>query len=513
MPDAPQSDLALQTAMAAHRAGRFADAVTAYRAALAVAPDQARVHCNMGLALHAVGDLAGAAAAFSRAAELQPGLAPAHAGLAAVLDQRGDAEGARAAYGRALAADPVDVVALNNLGALLLRLGRTDEAVALLDSAVVRRPDSAVLFTTYGHALRKALRQRDAIPAYQRALNLDRGFTEALVNLGHTYRELGLWIEATDAYEQALAAGWPADGFAPPDQSQRTAAFQFGLFDLKIGNLARGWSGYARRPFQDGESGDDAHRRYLEPPPYWQGEPLAGRRIFVWREQGLGDQVMLAGMLPDLIATGAVVTIESKPRLARTFARSFATATVINAYEGVRHIPDAGRFDVQSALGDLGRVFRPDLGRFPRHAGYLRSDAGRVAALRAKYRALSGGRAVVGVAWRSQNPKLGVAKSAELAEWGAVLGLPGAWFVNLQYGEVAADLAAARERLGVEVYQDPEIDSGGDLDDFFAQVAACDLVISTSNTTVHVAGSQNVPCWVVLPRGVGSLWYWFLDRS
>ena len=70
-----------------------------------------------------------------------------------------------------------------------------------------------------------------------------------------------------------------------------------------------------------------------------------------------------------------------------------------------------------------------------------------------------------------------------------------------------------KQALGVEIYQDPEIDPMGDLDDFFAQVAALDLVISTSNTTVHVAGSQNIPCWVLLPWGRGALWYWFLERS
>src|SRR6185312_5650483 len=72
---------------------------------------------------------------------------------------------------------------------------------------------------------------------------------------------------------------------------------------------------------------------------------------------------------------------------------------------------------------------------------------------------------------------------------------------------------AIKEELGIEVYQDPEVDAMGDLDDFFAQVAALDLVVSTSNTTVHVAGALNVNCWLLLPHGVGTLWYWFADRE
>jgi hypothetical protein len=85
--------------------------------------------------------------------------------------------------------------------------------------------------------------------------------------------------------------------------------------------------------------------------------------------------------------------------------------------------------------------------------------------------------------------------------------------VNLQYGDCAADLAAVRDRLGVEVIHDSAVDPLLDMDAAFAQVAAMDLVISTSNTTVHTAGSQGVPVWVLLPYAKGVLWYWFARRS
>jgi hypothetical protein len=126
---------------------------------------------------------------------------------------------------------------------------------------------------------------------------------------------------------------------------------------------------------------------------------------------------------------------------------------------------------------------------------------------------MAGGRRIVGLSWRSKNESIGRAKSADLKEWGPVLQTAGVWFINLQYGDVTEDLAEAKKCLGVDVFNDPEIDSSGDLDDFFAQVAALDLVISTSNTTVHVAGSLNVPTWLLLPRGGAALWYWFLKRS
>ncbi|MDX2221973.1 MAG: tetratricopeptide repeat protein [Rhodospirillaceae bacterium] len=524
--------------MAAHQSGRLDEAVAGYTAVLAAEPNHAIVHCNLGLALQARGDFQGAATAFRRAAELQPDLVQAHAGLAGVLDHFGRLDDAIANYQRALAIDPSDVVSINNLGGVMLRAARVDEARRVLESGLLLSPENPSLLLNYGNALRRAGQPDEAIAVYERVLAVQPTMLEARVNLGHVLRECGRWIEAINVYERALFDGLPLpEGYINiagvlADQDMFGAAvaiseaavaaggdtYQYAVKHafllLSLGVFKRGWIEFEQRLKTRKWS---AEKAIPEPPARWKGESLHGKTILVRAEQGLGDLVLFGGMLPDVVASAGKVMFECRPRLARTFARSFPGVEIVEPGFHLKNPAQLAACDYQIMLASLGQYLRPELRSFPRHVGYLRSDAGRVAALRAKYRGLAGGRAVVGVAWRSQNPKLGSAKSADLAEWGAVLGTalvsPGAWFVNLQYGEVAADLAAARERLGVEVYQDPEIDSGGDLDDFFAQVAACDLVISTSNTTVHVAGSQNVPCWVVLPRGVGSLWYWFLDRS
>jgi hypothetical protein len=104
-------------------------------------------------------------------------------------------------------------------------------------------------------------------------------------------------------------------------------------------------------------------------------------------------------------------------------------------------------------------------------------------------------------------------KGTQLAEWKEIIGNPGAFFVNLQYGDCTQEIEAARAATGVAVYSDPGIDAMKDLDGFAAQVRAMDMVVSTSNTTVHFAGAQNVPCWTLLPAGPGALWYWFTGRE
>jgi hypothetical protein len=105
---------------------------------------------------------------------------------------------------------------------------------------------------------------------------------------------------------------------------------------------------------------------------------------------------------------------------------------------------------------------------------------------------------VVGIAWASgnlQRPE----RNAPLALWEPILSLPGLTFVSLQYGGSARDIAAVRDRLGVEIHTDPAVDQFASLEAFAAQVDAMDLVVSITNTTVHMAGALGRPVWTMLP--------------
>jgi hypothetical protein len=99
-------------------------------------------------------------------------------------------------------------------------------------------------------------------------------------------------------------------------------------------------------------------------------------------------------------------------------------------------------------------------------------------------------------------------KSIDLLEWAPILAQESCQFVSLQYGEVGADLQRIKEQLGVEIYLDPEIDSFADLDGLAAQANALDLVITTSNSTAHIAAGSQAPTWILIPAGQSLLWYW-----
>jgi tetratricopeptide (TPR) repeat protein len=476
--------------------------------------------------------LTGAETHFKEAVRLQPTLAQAFTGLAQVCARLERYADAIDAYRRALTINHNDGITLGGFAACLVRIGHLGEAREVYQYLIALAPNKPKLTIEYANALQATGNLDDALPVYRRILACEPHLVEGWVNLGHVLREKGHVGAAMDAYERAIADGLSHDkgalylglalgngeffnsmlmylDHAPVEGTDaERAAVMRSIALLTTGRLAEGWPQYDERLF----TAKTKIERRPEPPRYWKGESLVGKTVYAWPEQGIGDQIIYGTLLPDLAARGGKVYFESEPRLERVFRRSLPETVVLS--KGSDDAKAAvTTMDYQIPLGSLGLYFRRSLEDFPRHTAYLKADLEKAAAIRARYEQRASGRRIIGLSWKSKRPRGGEGKSIKLMEWEPLLRTPGVLFINLQYGDCAAELAEVKANLGIEVFVDPDVDPMGEMDDFFAQVAALDLVISTSNTTVHVAGSINAPCWVILPRGGGSLWYWFTERE
>ncbi|MFZ5530813.1 MAG: hypothetical protein ACOY4U_07170, partial [Pseudomonadota bacterium] len=158
---------------------------------------------------------------------------------------------------------------------------------------------------------------------------------------------------------------------------------------------------------------------------------------------------------------------------------------------------------------DLVGFFRNGKEKFPDRHAWLLPDAERATALRADYQKRCPGRQLIGLSWKSTRVMEGGAiKNVQLENFAPVLATENTAFINLQYGDVADDINRVRAAGIGDIFIDARIDATNDLDGLFAQVAALDLIVSTSNTTVHVAGALGIPCLVLLPKIRPVLWYW-----
>lgn len=271
---------------------------------------------------------------------------------------------------------------------------------------------------------------------------------------------------------------------------------------LSSGRMVEGWKQY------DHQLRDEARSNYEDfPVPRWDGEDLKGKHVLAWLDRGIGDQVFAAGILPDLIETvgpEGSVTLLTLRRLSPLLRRSFPTVEVYRVGETPSARLKAMRFDYQLALPDLGLAFRRSLDFAQKP--YLVPDHSRVAEFRRKYE--TPGHRLIGLSWWSRNAITGAGKSAFLESLEPILRWPNVTFVNLQYGYIEDEVKAAGEKFGARIIVDQSFNQLTNVDAFAAQVASLDGVVTTSNSTAHIAGGLGVPGIVLLPRGLGRFWYW-----
>ncbi len=262
---------------------------------------------------------------------------------------------------------------------------------------------------------------------------------------------------------------------------------------LLLGDFAQGWTGYAYRGL--------AYTRQYRVLPFkkWRGQDIAGKCIVVLAEQGLGDQVMLASCLPDLLALApSRVVVEVIGRVAPTLARSFPQCEIVHTKQDkkMEWAKAVGEVDYFVPLGDLPQYFRTSVEAFPGQA-YLKADPGRVAYWRQKLEAV-GPRPWIGVSWRGGlQATRRVLRSMSPSELAPMVTAVNATWISLQYGDVNDDLKIA-EAANVKLTHWNE--AIADLDEFAALIEALDCVVTVCNTTVHYAGALGKKVLVLAPH-------------
>lgn len=471
-------------------AGDPTGALALFRSA-AHGPYAAYAELRSGQVLHALGSAEDARAALLRADALKPGDAPILFALATLARDQGDAAAAEAYLVAAMRARPQAVEPVVKLATLMRQIGRLDDAASLLERALPRCGEHACLYEQLGLVALETAQPAAAETAFRRALALDPSGATTRANLAEALNDQLRWDEAVAEIDRAMT------GLREPGQAHLNRAYA--LFEL--GRWSEAWRDFEHR-FNRPTMAAAARRPEHFSLPRWHGEPLDGP-LFVWSEQGLGDEILLGALLPALLARGIDVVFECSPRLAPLFARSFPTLRVMPRREPAPPPPEAcvAQIPAGSLFGVLG--WTPQRSQ---PAPYLRASAGRLDAARARHP--HDGRRLVGLSWSSRNPRLGTLKTLPRAALQQLLAVPNVTFLDLQYGDTAEQRLGLSLAAGVEIRRDVETDVENDIDGLAALLAACDLVVTASNVTAHLAGALGIETHVLVPHGRARMWYW-----
>jgi Flp pilus assembly protein TadD len=458
----------LQRALAFHRAGRLDQAAAIYGRILAADADNVE-------ALHFLGVIDAQFERFDKAAErLQ----------------------------RAVELQPDNTHFWSNLATVRLALGELEAAETACRRAIELKPENADALTNFGNVLAAQGKPKDALTAYHAAVKIEPKHRDALNNLGLTLRDLGKSELALSVFQEVVHLA--------PDFAEAHVNLAHGL--LAAGRFQEGWSEYAWR--WKTRRGAGTLRSIRQ--PLWNGEPLNGRRLLVWCEDDIDEQIFFASLLPDLAALDGQVLVECAPRLAGLFDRSFPTYVLLPRMAGQGRgeapgaedeVPD---FDLQIPLSGLAGLFRKHRAAFPHGAAYLQPDEAVAGYLRRNYKELAERRRVIGIAWQPSPADAGPVAFPSPRDWRPILDVEGCLFIDLQHGQAEAEVAALVGK-GAHIHGDPAIDPTESLDDFAAQLAALDLVIAAAGTTAHLAAAIGRPTFCLAPCGPS--WRWLGVRG
>lgn len=526
----------LADAMRLHVGGKLEEAAALYSALLHELPEAADVEDAFGALRLQQGNMKDALAHFSRAHRAEPGNARFAEHLSHVQRGMGDIDGAVSTLEDYLSRYPDDQKMFVNFFNLCTENERFEQAALRLDEMLTRRPDDIML-----HSLLMLMNEKRGAPAVQKissmraVMRADAGqsepfyvnFVKALRDAGHLAEADGVLAEGLKRYPQSpdLLCQQASHLFVRGQHQKAIDAYEealrhkpyddggirssIGLLRMMLTDLREGYEDYACRPNIEGE-----HEYIVNNYPRWKGEDPAGKRIILWTEQGVGDAVMFASLIPWLVERGADVTLLCLPKMKALFTRSFPQAKVWSRFTVVDvtgNKPDV--FDYHLPMGELIRHALPHYTPGA-HPPFLKADPARTAQLRARYEALAqqhGCRRIVGFSWRTGNKDNAYRRDIPLGEWEPLFRIPGILWVSLQYGDHAAELAAEAAIHGPRLFTDAEIDPKEDIDGLSAQMAALDEIVSIQNATVHMGGGLGVPTTLMLTAA--SDWRWGLKTD
>ena len=462
-------DEKFQQAVAFHQAGQLAQAERMCKQILRYNSQNAEAFHFLGIIACQTGKYPVAVDLIIHAIEIDSKQSPFYYSLANALRKQGKFMEAIEAYQQAIRIQPNYADAYNNLGVVLIDHEKLEESVQIYQKTLEIQPNYADAYNNLGNALREQGKLEESIRIFQKAIYIQPNYAEAHNNLA--------------------------------------------MMLLLKGNFENGWKQYEWRrqcdnfPFEKRDF----------PQPFWEGTDPKDKSILVWTEQGIGDEIMFSSILPDLLNRNANVIVESDTRMVSLFQRSFPKIRFIPRQNPPNSQLLNTTVDYQTPIGNLGKWFRTDKNSFILNRNtYLRACPKKTSEIRKKYQELAKEKILIGISWKStginQRQTYSKKKKSTLLEhWQPVLAQRNYYFINLQYGNVKQELNEFQKHNNLKIHQDEEIDSLSSLDDFAAQISALDLVISTSNTTVHLAGALGKQVWTLLPHIPD--WRWTLERE
>jgi tetratricopeptide (TPR) repeat protein len=445
----------------------------------------------------------------------------------------------------------------HNKGLSYLGLDKIDNAIKSFDEATTISPNNYLAYYNQGLAYIKKELFIDALNCFDKVLSIRHDHYDALNKKGFIFQKLKRWKESEAAYELAiLADNKNIIAFnnkaimyiekkefklaqdllykslqLEPDNSEALnimAAVNQILHEYKAAidfyikavekdpnnrelksNLARaylansdfenGWPLYENRSHIEElkVNFSNLNRHYIN------SRPKDDKPILVLSEQGIGDQILFLSLLFEISKFRNKILVALDERLIPLFERSFPS---INFYSDKSDLSSL-EFSYNLLAGSMGSLFRKSISAFDEQMkGFIKPNQHLSEKIKVTLKLRS--KMLCGISWKSENKEMGEAKSLSLEKYKCFFEMNGIEFIDLQYGDTIEERKRVKSQLGVDIISSDFIDKFSDIDGLASLINACDFVITTSNVTAHIAGAIGKKTFLLVPFGLGKIWYW-----
>jgi len=414
-----------------------------------------------------------------------------------------------------------DHIVQYNFGLCYERKNNYEESIKYYKSAINLNNNFLDALNNCGNCLANLGRYQEAISNYNKVLNFDKNNITALLNLGSSYADLELYDKAIIVYDKIIKIN-PNFSFAYNNKANvlsslrnydeaikaselaikynsKNSNFKLnkGVIFLKEGKYIEGFENYENRL---ADKKIDKNIPFLDNVNYQHN-----KNIYIWSEQGVGDQILYSKYLHD-ISKNFNIFLDLDRRIKPIIKRTYNNIKFYDEISGF----DKKKFDYQLSLSSLPKFFVKNSDDLILRKNILLKINTDLKQEIVKRNQLKEKRFICGLSWKTSVKNIRHKKSLKLLDLLKTFGNKKTLYVNLQYGDVESEINDCRKN-GFEILNDKSIDNFKDIDHLYSLIDCCNCVISTSNSNAHFSGSIGKKTYLLLPYDF--YWYWRSDKN
>ena len=414
-----------------------------------------------------------------------------------------------------------DIALLNHLSIIYIRTHRIDDAITLLKDLIninpffedgylnivnafsilkehnealnynlkliEINPSSSKAYNNLGNIFNNMALFEEAKIAFLTAVDLDKNNIEANINLASILSRQDKALDAIKIYEKILKK-FSKDQIGQISVVKYLCSFEY----LKTGNLKKGFNYFEFGFHPNIPIGSKREPSRTFDVPKWKGESLYEKKLLLWREQGIGDEILYYSIIPDVINKfGNNIILETDDRLVEILQRSFPNIQVrkqsfVNL--PLYHTPKCD-FDYHLPIASLCKIFRSEIIDFKNSQPYIKVSP----LLKKKFNErlnVFNSKIKVGICWRSGTlDPLRNRSFLSIEKLECLFLQNNIKLINLQYGDCENELKYVENLYGIDIVRWNDVDLKNDLDDVFALISELDYVITVGTAVYEMSGA------------------------